>query len=164
MLVRFDKQERLYKAIKLVRPVHLNVNRTLEKMLDGVGITVAERAVLELICDEPLTVPEAARRLSMKRQFVQRVAAGLMAKGLVEKQPNPEHRRAYFCNPTTTGRDLFNAVHQRELDVLHAVLGDINQTEVVVALRVMTRIDAAFETLARQAEAEHDRSGSALHP
>ena len=86
----------------------------------------------------------------MKRQFVQRVAAGLIEKGLVEKKPNPEHRRAYFCAPSPAGRDLFNAVHQRELEMLHSVLGDINQTEVVVALRVMARIDAAFETLARQ--------------
>ncbi|WP_018235963.1 MarR family winged helix-turn-helix transcriptional regulator [Ensifer sp. BR816] len=150
MLARFDRQERLYKAIKLVRPVHLNVSRTVEKMLEGAGISVVERAVLELLCEEPLTVPEAARRLSMKRQFVQRVAAGLIEKGLVEKKPNPEHRRAYFCAPSPAGRDLFNAVHQRELEMLHSVLGDINQTEVVVALRVMARIDAAFETLARQ--------------
>ena len=150
MLARFDRQERLYKAIKLVRPVHLNVSRTVEKMLEGAGIRVVERAELELLCEEPLTVPEAARRLSMKRQFVQRVAAGLIEKGLVEKKPNPEHRRAYFCAPSPAGRDLFNAVHQRELEMLHSVLGDINQTEVVVALRVMARIDAAFETLARQ--------------
>ncbi|APG86235.1 MarR family winged helix-turn-helix transcriptional regulator [Sinorhizobium americanum] len=150
MLARFDRQERLYKAIKLVRPVHLNLSRTVEKMLEGAGITVAERAVLELLCEEPLTVPEAARRLSMKRQFVQRVTAGLIDKGLIEKKPNPEHRRAYFCAPSPAGRDLFNAVHQRELEMLHSVLGDINQTEVVVALRVMARIDAAFEALARQ--------------
>ncbi|MDK1490957.1 MarR family transcriptional regulator [Sinorhizobium sp. 7-81] len=119
-------------------------------MLEGAGITVAERAVLELLCGEPLTVPEAARRLSMKRQFVQRMAAGLLAKALIEKKPNPEHRRAYFCAPTPAGRELFNAIHQRELELLHAALGDINQTEVVVALRVMTRVDAAFEELARQ--------------
>ncbi len=157
MLVRFDKQERLYKAIRLVRPVHLNVSRTIEKLLDGAGISVAERAVLELICEEPLTVPEAARQLSMKRQFVQRVAAKLMSKGLVEKTPNPEHRRAYFCAPTAAGRDLFEAVHRRELEMLHAVLGDINQTEVVVALRVMMRIDAAFEALAQVGDGREER-------
>ncbi|WFU47364.1 MarR family winged helix-turn-helix transcriptional regulator [Sinorhizobium terangae] len=154
MLVRFDKQERLYKAIKLVRPIQLNVNRTVEKMLDGAGITVAERAILEVLCNEPLTVPEAARRLSMKRQFVQRITAGLFAKALIEKKPNPEHRKAYFCVPSAAGRELFNAVHQRELELLHAALGDINQTEVVVALRVMARIDSAFEELAHQLGAE----------
>lgn len=157
MLVRFDKQERLYKAIRLVRPVHLNVSRTMEKLLEGAGISVAERAVLELICGQPLTVPQAARQLSMKRQFVQRVAAGLMSKGLIEKAPNPEHRRAYLCAPTAAGRDLFQAVHRRELEMLHAILGDINQTEVVVALRVMMRIDAAFEAVAQAGDAREER-------
>lgn len=157
MLVRFDKQERLYRAIRLVRPIHLNVSRTVEKMLEAAGITVAERAVLELLCEEPLTVPEAARRLSMKRQFVQRVAVGLADKGLVGKKPNPEHRRAYLCEPTPAGRTLFDAVHQRELEMLYTVLGDINQTEAVVALHVMARIDAAFETLARQIDVEKGR-------
>lgn len=158
MLVRFDKQERLYKAVRLVRPVHLNVSRTMEKLLEGAGISVAERAVLELICGQPLTVPEAARQLSMKRQFVQRVAAGLISKGLIEKTPNPEHRSAYVCAPTSAGRDLFQAVHRRELEMLNAVLGDINQTEVVVALRVMMRIDAAFEALAQAGDGKEERS------
>ncbi len=160
MLVRFDKQERLYKAIKLVRPIHLNVHRSIEHMLEGSGISVAERAVLELLCVEPLTVPEAARRLSMKRQFVLRVVVGLLEKELLEKRPNPEHRRAYFCAPSFAGRDLFEAIHRRELELLHAVLGDINQTEVVVALRVMSRVATAFEDLARELGAPDGKEGS----
>lgn len=48
MLVRFDPQERLYKTLKLVRSIHLNMQRSAEHMLDGAGISVAERAVLEL--------------------------------------------------------------------------------------------------------------------
>ncbi|ASY64695.1 Transcriptional regulator, MarR family [Sinorhizobium sojae CCBAU 05684] len=134
-------------AIRLIRPVHLNVSRTMEKLLQGPGISVAERPVLELLCEKPLTVPEAARQLSMKRQFVQRIATGLVSKGLVEKTPNPEHRRAHFCAPAAAGRDLFGAIHRRELEMLHAMLGDINETDVVVALRVMMRVDSAFESL-----------------
>lgn len=152
MLVRFDPHERLYKTLKLVRSVHLNMQRSTEQMLDGAGVSVAERAVLELFCEEPLTVPEAARRLSMKRQFVLRVVTGLMEKQLLERQPNPEHRRAYFCVPTVAGRALFEEIHCREVEMLHAMLGDINQTEVVAALRVMTRVATAFERLAGELE------------
>ncbi|HEV7307711.1 MarR family winged helix-turn-helix transcriptional regulator [Ensifer sp.] len=148
MLVRFDPHERLYKTLKLVRSIHLNMQRSAEHMLDGAGISVAERAVLELFCEETLTVPEAGRRLSMKRQFVLRVVNGLIDKHLLEKQPNPEHRRAYLCAPTAAGRDLFEEIHRREVELLHAMLGDINQTEAVAALRVMTRVATAFEQLA----------------
>jgi DNA-binding MarR family transcriptional regulator len=154
MLVRFDPHQRLYKTLKLVRSIHLNMQRSTEHMLDGAGVSVAERAVLELFCDEPLTVPEAARRLSMKRQFVLRVAIGLMEKQLLEKQPNPEHRRAYLCAPTVRGRALFEEIHRREVEMLHAMLGDINQTEVVAALRVMTRVATAFERLAGELETD----------
>lgn len=148
MLVRFDPQERLYKTLKLVRSIHLNMQRSAEHMLDCAGISVAERAVLELFCETPLTVPEAGRRLSMKRQFVLRVVNGLMDKTLLERRPNPEHRSAYLCAPTAAGRDLFAEIHRREVELLHALLGDINQTEVVAALRVMTRVSTAFEQLA----------------
>lgn len=147
MLVRFDPHDRLYKTLRLVRSINLNMQRASEHMLDGAGISVAERAVLELFCLEPLTVPEAARRLSMKRQFVLRIVNGLMDKQLLEKRPNPEHRRAYLCSPTVGGRSLFEEIHRREVEMLHALLGDINQTEVVATLRVMTRVATAFEQL-----------------
>jgi DNA-binding MarR family transcriptional regulator len=153
MLVRFDPHERLYKTLRLVRSVHLNMQRASEHMLDGAGISVAERAVLELFYEVQLTVPDAARRLSMKRQFVLRIVTGLMDKQLLERQPNPEHRRAYLCVPTAAGRDLFEEIHRREVEMLHALLGDINQTEVVATLRVMTRVATAFEQLAGELDA-----------
>lgn len=156
MLVRFDPQERLYKTLKLVRSIHLNMQRSAEHMLDGAGISVAERAVLELFYETPLTVPEAARRLSMKRQFVLRVVNGLTDKALLERRPNPEHRRAYLCAPTAAGRDLFEEIHRREVELLHALLGDINQTEVVAALRVMTRVSTAFEHLAGELDEAYE--------
>ncbi|HEV7319313.1 MAG TPA: MarR family transcriptional regulator [Ensifer sp.] len=153
MLVRFDPQERLYKTLRLVRSIHLNMQRSAEHMLDGAGISVAERAVLELFCEQSLTVPDAGRRLSMKRQFVLRVVTGLIEKKLLETRPNPEHRRAYLCAPTVAGRELFEEIHRREVELLHAMLGDINQTETVAALRVMTRVAAAFEELAGELDA-----------
>ncbi|MEI2298985.1 MarR family winged helix-turn-helix transcriptional regulator [Ensifer sp. MJa1] len=152
MLVRFDPHDRLYRTLKLVRSVHLNMQRSTEHMLEGAGISVAERQILELFCEEPLTVPDAARRLSMKRQFVLRVVTALMDKQLLERQPNPEHRRAYLCAPTLAGRSLFDEIHRREVEMLHAMLGDINQTEAVAALRVMTRVATAFEQLASELE------------
>ncbi|MDO9416583.1 MarR family winged helix-turn-helix transcriptional regulator [Pararhizobium sp.] len=150
MQVRFDKQERLYRAVKMVRSIHLNAQRTMEAELAGSGISVAEHAVLELLCEEMMTVPNAARRLTIKRQFVQRVVAGLIEKGLVQKQVNPEHSSAYFCRPTERGQKLYDLVHENELALLHQALGNINQTEVVAALRVMARLDAAFQELAQR--------------
>lgn len=89
----------------------------------------------------------------MKRQFVLRIVTGLMDKQLLERQPNPEHRRAYLCAPTAAGRDLSEEIHRREIEMLHVLLGDINQTEAVAALRVMTRVATAFERLSGELDA-----------
>lgn len=149
MQSRFDKQDRLYQAVRLIRPIHLNLQRTLEAQLAGTGISVAQRDLLELLyMSGPVTVPTATRMLGTKRQFVQRTMSGLVALGLVERRRNPKRSRAWICGVTDTGARLFETVHQREMALLRQRLGDINITEVVVALRVLARVAGAYEAAA----------------
>jgi DNA-binding MarR family transcriptional regulator len=146
MQTRFDKQDRLYQVIRLIRPVHLNIQRTLEAQLEGTGISVAQREVLHG-CG-PITVPTATRMLGMKRQFVQRTMTDLIALGMVERRRSSRQSRAYLCKLTEKGERLFETVHHREMALLRQRLGDINITEVIVALRVMARVAAAYEAAA----------------
>lgn len=149
MQTRFDKQDRLYQVIRLIRPVHLNIQRTLEAQLAGTGISVAQRDVMEALhVSGPITVPTATRMLGMKRQFVQRTMSDLMALGMVERRRSTRQSRAYLCRLTEKGARLFETVHQREMALLRQRLGDINITEVIVALRVMARIAGAYEAAA----------------
>lgn len=149
MQTRFDKQDRIYQAVRLIRPIHLNIQRTLEAQLSGTGISVAQRDVMEVLhAGGPITVPTATRMLGMKRQFVQRTMACLIEAGLVERRRNPKHSRAYLCRLTEAGTRLFKAVHEREMALLNRRLGDINITEVVVALRVLARVAGAYEAAA----------------
>jgi DNA-binding MarR family transcriptional regulator len=149
MQTRFDKQDRLYQVIRLIRPVHLNIQRTLEAQLEGTGISVAQRDVMEVLhgCG-PITVPTATRMLGMKRQFVQRTMTDLIALGMVERRRSSRQSRAYLCKLTEKGERLFETVHHREMALLRQRLGDINITEVIVALRVMARVAAAYEAAA----------------
>lgn len=149
MQTRFDGQERLYQAIRLMRRIDLNVGRVMNAELREAGLTPAQRTVLEAFVDHgAMTVPETAARLSLKRQFVQRVVTGLIASGLVESAPNPAHKRSARLSVTPAGRARFAGLHERELALLHMHLGDINMTEIIVALRVMNRVSACFSELA----------------
>jgi DNA-binding MarR family transcriptional regulator len=149
MQTRFDKQDRLYQAIRLIRPIHLNIQRTLEAQLDGTGISVAQRDVMEVLYTSgPITVPTATRMLGMKRQFVQRTMSDLIASGMVERRRSSRQTRAYICRLTERGARLFETVHQREMALLRQRLGDINITEVIVALRVLARVAGAYEAAA----------------
>lgn len=149
MQTRFDKQDRLYQAVRLIRPIHLNIQRTLEAQLAGTGISVAQRDVMEVLyASGPMTVPTATRMLGMKRQFVQRTMSDLIDAGMVERTRSARHGRAYLCRLTEKGARLFGSVHEREMALLDQRLGDINITEVIVALRVLARVAGAYEAAA----------------
>lgn len=80
------------------------------------GQTQARWQVLSVICDEALTVPQAARRLGITRQGVQRVANDLVAEGLVEFQDNPDHRTSPLLALTRPGRRTLTAITERAAD------------------------------------------------
>jgi DNA-binding MarR family transcriptional regulator len=157
MLTRFDKQDRLYQAIRLIRPIHLNMQRTLEAQLAGTGISVPQRDLLEVFHGNgPLTVPTISRMLGIKRQFVQRTVGDLLDLGLVERRTSPRNPRVFLYRLTDQGCRLFETVHEREMALLRQRLGDINITEVVVALRVLARIAGAYESAASDTINEAD--------
>jgi len=60
--------------------------------------------LLRLLEDEgPLTVPEVARRRSVSRQYIQKLANELIDEGLVEMVDNPAHRRSKHMQLTGAG-------------------------------------------------------------
>ncbi|GAY14843.1 MarR family winged helix-turn-helix transcriptional regulator [Mycobacterium sp. shizuoka-1] len=68
------------------------------------GQTQARWQVLSVISEHPLTVPQAARRLGVTRQAVQRLANDLVGDGLVELDANPDHRTSPMLVLTDRGR------------------------------------------------------------
>jgi DNA-binding MarR family transcriptional regulator len=145
----FAREEILYQAIRLVRPIHLNVARTVERQVEGTGVSMPMRAVLESLLEcGPSTIPQVARRLSLKRQFIQRIMADALKGRLVKKQPNPDHRRAFFFTVTAKGRAAFTGIHTHELAILKDRLHTISRADAEATLRVMRQVSALFEELA----------------
>lgn len=150
MQTRFDRQERLFQAIRLICRIDLDVARVAQGLLCDTELTPAKHRILEVLAEgEPLTVAGAARRLSLKRQFMQRMIAELVACGLVETMENPAHSRSFHCRPSARGHALLTDLRMRESAMLNRHLGDLNTTEVIVALRVLNRVSACYSELAR---------------
>lgn len=63
------------------------------------GHTQARWQLLSVVSDRALTVPQAARRLGVTRQGVQRVANDLVVCGLAELRHNPDHRTSPLLVP-----------------------------------------------------------------
>jgi DNA-binding MarR family transcriptional regulator len=76
------------------------------------GQTQARWQLLSVISEEPFTVAQAARRLGITRQAVQRVANELAADGLAEFAENPEHRTSRLLTLTESGRKTLAEITQ----------------------------------------------------
>jgi DNA-binding MarR family transcriptional regulator len=89
------------------------LRRTGEAAAAQEGQTQARWQLLSAISEESLTVPQAARRLGVTRQGVQRVANDLLAANLVELTVNPDHRTSPLLALTDSGRITLRALTRR---------------------------------------------------
>ena len=67
----------------------------------GESAIMVLNAVVE--AERPPTVSQIARSFGVARQLVQRAADGLEESGLIESQPNPDHKRAALLVATAEG-------------------------------------------------------------
>lgn len=147
--------QHLYEAIRLVRPLHLNVHRFVEHLLHSTDLTVTDRAVLEAIIETgPSTVSEISRLLSLKRQQVERAVTALTRGNLVERSDNPAHKRARLCSATVAGTQMFDRLHQAELDAVLEMCDGLDPHEIETAARVLASIDAHFRAAVRELDEE----------
>jgi len=101
------------------------LERAGEGLARSVGQTGARWKVLSAASVGGQTVAQLARRLGLARQSVQRVADALEDDGLVEYQPNPDHRRSPRVVLTAQGEQVLgrlSAAAARWEDPLAAAL------------------------------------------
>jgi len=145
----------LYELLRRVRPLHRALIRIIEAELRDSGLTRPMRAVLEQLDQEgPQTVPQLARALAVRRQFVQRVVNDLIAAGLAERQANAAHRRSWMIAPTRAGTDRFAEIQAREWTQLQRVAVDLDRARVREATELLERLARAAEHAAANGTAE----------
>jgi DNA-binding MarR family transcriptional regulator len=113
------------------------------------GLGESEMMVLNAVveAERAPTVPQIGRSLGHPRQLVQRAAGALMAQGLIEAAPNPDHKRAVLLTPTTRGIELKRR-------------SDVRAEEIAAAFGLAVDLEAAkaatkmLRALRRQLEAQ----------
>lgn len=131
--------------------------RTSDALAAAVGQTAARWHALSVVSDRPRTVADAARRLGLTRQSVQRVVDDLLRDGLLDRVPNPGHRRAPLLEPTPAGRAVLADLDARSAADRTGVLARAGVTadELAAARDVLRRLAAALP-----AAAAGDQTGS----
>ena len=142
---KLTDEELMYEVIRRVRPLYRVLVSAVDRSLEGTGVSVALRGILEQLAESgPLTVPDLARAHSVGRQFVQRLIDQAEGDGLVERQLNPAHRRSALFALTRKGRDTFAVIRKRELKAIRKAAAGVSRSDVATTLRVIQHMTGAF--------------------
>jgi DNA-binding MarR family transcriptional regulator len=80
---------------------------TVNEAVSGHGVSTAQIGVLRQLSNEPgLSGADLARRLLITPQGVQLALTALERRGLVERRPDPQHKRILQAYLTDQGRDV----------------------------------------------------------
>jgi len=148
--VREFRESDPYRIVWLVRRLFRAMADQANDYLTDLGVTAAERAVLEFLYPEQrLTVPEIARRYQVSRQHVQVTVNQLMAYGLVAARPNPAHQRSVLLTLSPKGRRCFEQIAALDRKAVDALFSGISPAEQARTRRTLERL---LETLNRQGD------------
>lgn len=140
----------LYRFVWMTRPLLRSIEAAVERTLEGSGLTVRMRAVLEVLYAEgAMAVPSLARALQIERQYVQLMVNETLEAGLTAREANPAHKRSPLINLTPKGRELLEKVRAAEARNLKTISSEIAGDDVAAARRVQEHLIEAFDRIAR---------------
>ncbi|MFC5218450.1 MarR family winged helix-turn-helix transcriptional regulator [Streptomyces coerulescens] len=116
-----------------------------EETAGAEGLTQARWQVLSVASEEPLTIPQAARRLGVSRQNIQRVANDLVSLGLAAYTPNPDHRSSPLLTVTPQGQESLARLTDRATKMHRSLFAGIPDEEIRATRaslrRLLTELD-----------------------
>jgi len=128
--------------------------RAVSKALSDKEITMAMRAVMEIVLDNgPRTVPQMARTLGVARQSVQRLVDEAVGLGYLTTCENPEHRRSRLVALTEAGQAAFEELHAVEIANLDGMTADLDPDDLAITARTLATL---AQRIRRFAEPEQE--------
>ncbi len=135
-----------YEITWLIRRIFRGMARVAGDALEPLGISAAERAVMEfLFPDEALSVPEIASRYDVSRQHVQVTVNTLVDKHLVERRPNPRHKRSGLLCLSARGKRLFEEVRAQDAKLIEQLFADLPAAHLSTTLKTLKALNLRLE-------------------
>ena len=108
---------------------------------EALGVSWARVRALQRLAAQPHTLSELAEQLAADRPYVTLIVDGLEERGLVQRTPHPQDRRAKVVALTEAGRAAA-ARADAILDEPPAALEDVPPEDLEALLRVLERLAA----------------------
>ena len=118
----------------------------------GAGLGDSEMGVLNAVveADRAPTVPQIGRSFGQPRQLVQRAANALIAAGLIEALPNPDHKRAVLLTASEKGLALKREIDARADAKAAEVAAGLDAEAIRTASRALGEIRRGLEAQLRK--------------
>lgn len=127
-----------YQVIWLIRRLLRALSQKSSENLEGFGISVADRAVMEFLYPgKLLSVPEIAQRYKVSRQHVQATVNSLLNSKLVVTKENPRHKRSPHVMLNRKGRELYGAILKKDEEVVDVLFSCISKSHVKVTQKTL---------------------------
>ncbi|WP_299781117.1 MarR family transcriptional regulator [uncultured Roseobacter sp.] len=144
-MTNLTSQEKLYAGIQMTRPLLRYITSRVETDLKGTGISVGQRAILEvLFAVGKATAPEITRYLDVKRQFVGREVKEMENLGLVDSEPNPNHKSSKIYTLTAKSRPIIESIRAREVTQIGAFAERFSKAEISAFHKIQSALLAEF--------------------
>jgi DNA-binding MarR family transcriptional regulator len=106
----------------------------------------------------PLTVPQIARRMGLTRQSVHATVKRLMADGLVELEPNADHRRSQLVRMTEQGERRYAAIDRLQMAWVNRLARGVDRSDLETTRRVLDELSARLTTEVERQGRDHTRN------
>ena len=127
-----------YQVVWLVRRLFRALAHKANENLRLYELTVADRAVMEFLYPhEQLSVPEIASRYQVSRQHVQVTVNPLLKKGLLERRPNPRHKRSSLMQLSEKGGETFTKILAKDKETVEQLFSIIPNEDQEVTRRTL---------------------------
>ena len=119
-----------------------------DRLAEAEGMTAARWQVLGALAlaERPLSVPQIARRMGLTRQSVHATAKRLIDDGLVELEPNSDHRRSPLARLTDRGEAVYDAIGARQATWVNELAAGVDLGDLETGARVLDELCRRLES------------------
>ena len=136
-------------ALRLTEAIHALVRRfSLAERADVAccGMTVAQAATLEALADGGMRLGELGRRLGIAPSTLSRNLDRLVERGMVERGPDLNDRRALRAELTDTGRRAVASVREQEIEFSRTILDKLPEATAPATVSTLEELLTAIRS------------------
>ena len=145
-----DETARALKLWVVLARAYAAVAREVEADIARHGLTTMEFGILEALHHKgPLLLGEIQRKVLVTSGGITYLVDRLVTKGLVQREPSPDDRRARFAVLTPTGAQLIGRIFPKHAEFLTRTMATLSMDE-------QARVTAMLRRLGRAAAERRD--------